>query len=254
MVDEPKNEKVVEEIVKEAVDDVRSEETKVDDRPEINYQKELERKNKEIERLRQEAELRKNDQGQRRDQNDLSTWSDHELKAVLKDPSPTAAPYKDQIEDILLERKVKAMREKERMQEKRALSDLELKTAYPDALDPSSPLSIKMEQVMYDYDLQKSPAGRLAAAKIAAAELGKGRSKSTAQERQAEADRVARVKGKLVDGDRSKATETKSPNKDTEDAIKRANDPRAGFEKQGVAFGEVLKAKLGMDQKSFFGR
>lgn len=135
------------------------------------------------------------------------------------------------------------------MQEKRALSDLELKTKYPDALDPSSELSVKMEQVMYDYDLQKSPAGRLAAAKIAAAELGKGRSTSTAKERKAEANRIASVKGQMVDGDRSKPTAGTDPKKteDLENKIRTEGITSA----DGVA--EALKAR-GMDRNSFFGR
>jgi hypothetical protein len=241
---------VVEEVQPDAVASEGEIEGKVADRPEQNFRAELARKNKEIERLRQEAELRKNEQGQKRDQNDLSTWSDHELKAVLKDPSPAAAPYKDQIEDIILERKVKAMREKERMQEKRALSDLEIKTSYPDALDPSSELAVKMEQVMYDYDLQKSPAGRLAAAKIAAAELGKGRSKSTAQERKAEAERVARVKGNMVDGDRSRSTDGNSPAKKAED-IEKSIKNASLLDASGIS--DALKAR-GMDRKNFFGR
>lgn len=249
---EEQNKEAVDETVKEIAgeDAAQSERTEEADRPEINFRKELERKNKEIERLRQEAELRKNEQGQKRDQNDMSTWGDHELKAVLKDPSPAAAPYKDQIEDILLERKVRAMREKERMQEKRALSDLELRTAYPDALDPNSALSVKMEQIMYDYDLQKSPAGRLAAAKIAAAELGKGRSKSNANERKAEADRVASLKAKMVDGDRSKSTESSGPAKKAEEIEKKIRTSSL-LDASGIS--EVLQQR-GMDRKSFFGR
>jgi hypothetical protein len=134
------------------------------------------------------------------------------------------------------------------MQEKRALSDIELRTKYPEALDPASEMSVKMEQVMFDLDLQKSPAGRLAAAKIVAAEMGKGRSKTTAQERKAEADRIARVKGQMVDGDRSRSTEGGSPAKKVEEIEARVKKESLT---QADGFGEALK-HAGIDRSSFF--
>lgn len=222
-------------------------EGKVADRPAINYERELERKNAQIERLRQEAELRKNEVGTKRDQNDMSTWADHELKAVAKSVDPSALPYKDQAEDLLLERKVRSMREKERMQEKRALSELELKTKYPEALDPSSEMAVKMEQIMFDYDLQKSPAGKLAAAKIAASELGKGRSSDSAKERKAEADRIASVKGQMVDGDRSKPSVSEGPKRLEEIEAKVRNESLT----QADGFAEALK-HAGIERSSFF--
>ena len=253
----PENENVNENVVEEKnTDAVPSEETDkadvegaVADRPEINYQRELERKNAQIERLKQEAENNRNNSVQKRDQNDLSTWSDHELKAIKYSNDPSALPFRDQADEILLERKVNSIREKERMQEKRAMSELEMRKNYPEALDPNSELSLKMEQVLYEYDLQKSPAGRLAAAKIAASELGLGHSKSTAQARKAEADRVARVKGQMVDGDRAKSTDNVGSSKKLEEAIKKANSKN--LNESAAGFNDVLK-HAGISRENFF--
>lgn len=217
------------------------------ERPERNYKAELDRKNKEIERLRQEADVRERNSTPRRDPSDITTWADHELKAVVKSNDPQFAAMRDQAEEVLFERKVKSIREKERVQEKRALSDLELRSKYPDALDPHSEFASKMEQIMYEYDLQKTPAGRLVAAKIAASELGKGRSNKSALERKNESSRVRELKGQMVDGDRSKPSETKNSPKKIEDIEKGLMAGKEG------SVGDALKLK-GIDRNSFFGR
>jgi hypothetical protein len=244
MSEENKQEEVVQSEEKKEVEV----EGKAVDRPEINYQRELERKNAALERARQELEAERAKGGNKRDANDISTWSDHELKLLLNDKN--AAGYHEQANDILLERKVKRIRENERIQERRTLADIELRTKYPEALDPTSELSVRMEQLVYDLDLQKSPAGRLAAAKIAASELGLTNKKSTAQERKAEADRIARVKGQMTDGDRSKAVESENSPKEVEKIEKRISSEKL-TESDGVA--AALKLK-GMDRKAFFGR
>jgi len=248
--EEQKQEEIVDQEVKEVAEEIQAEETK-EDRPERNWKAELDRKNREIEKLRQEKENLKNNSVQVRDPNDLKTWPDHELKAIKYSNDPNFASLKDQAEDTLLERKYERMREKERMQEKRVYSEMELRKSYPDALNPDSELSAKIEEVMYEFDLQKSPAGRLAAAKIAAAELGKGSSKSEAKARKAEADRVARVKGNLVDGDRAKSAIGSDSDKKLEDAIKRANSKDINVSAKG--FNEVLKA-AGLGRDEFFKR
>jgi hypothetical protein len=198
------NEEVTEDVVENVEKSEGDVDGKVADRPEINYQRELERKNAALERARQELEAERS-RGGKRDPNDISTWQDHELKLLLNDKN--AVNYHEQANDILLERKVNRIREKERMQERRTLADIEIRTKYPEALDPTSELSTRIEQIMYENDLQKSPSGRLVAAKLAAAELGQTYRKSTEKERKAEANRVARVKGQMVDGDRSKPAE-----------------------------------------------
>ncbi len=187
----------------EAVDtNAVAEEAVKEDRPERNYAAELERKNRQLAQKEAELEAERCRQVNRRDANDLSTWSDTELKAIKNSNDASTLPYKEQAEEILLERRIRGIREKERMSEKRAHSDLELRTKYPEAMDPASEFSAKVEQVMFDLDLHKSPAGRLAAAKIVAAETNKGRSSVDAKGRKAEADRVASVKANLSEGDR----------------------------------------------------
>lgn len=250
MANENENEEVVESEETQEVEQGGDVDGKVVDRPEINYQRELERKNAALERARQELEAERAKGGAKRDPNDFTTWGDHELKAVLNDPSPNAQPYKDQVNEILLERKIRRIQETERVQQKRTLADLELRTKYPEALDPGSELSVRMEQLIYDLDLQKSPAGRLAAAKIAASELGLTNKKSTAKERKAEADRIARVKGQMVDGDRSKSTEVGNSPKEVE-KIERQIQTEKLTESDGIA--AALKLK-GMDRQSFFGK
>lgn len=242
------NEEVVDEKVEEVADEVLQSEEQKDDRPERNYKAEIDRKNRENERLRQELEHAKNNSVQKRDQNDLSTWSDHELKAISNSNDPSVLQYKEQVNDILLERKVMHIRERERMQEKRALSDVEIRSKYPEALDPTSEFALKMEEVMYQFDLQKSPAGRLAAAKIVAADLGKGRSKASALDRKQEESRVRDVKTRMVDGDRSKPTGSESPKKaqELEDKI-RNGDERTSMN----ALGDVLKQR-GISRDDFF--
>lgn len=198
--------------VKEEQEEVKQEEV-VDDRPEKNYKAEIDRKNREIERLRALAE-RSNTQP-KRDPTDISTWSDHELKAILSSNDPSVQAYKGQADDILFDRRVARVRERERTEEKRSKADLEVRTKYPDALDPTSEFSARMEQVMHDFELQKTPAGRLAAAKLVAAELQKGAVKGDAIGRKLETDRVRDVKAQMVDGDRPKPTEVEnSPDKD----------------------------------------
>lgn len=220
-----------------------------DERPEINYKAELERKNKVIEQLRKQAESVKPES--KRDANDISTWSDMELKAIANSNDPNVLPYKDQATDILIDRKVERVHEKRRLEEKRALSEIELRNSYPDALDPTSPLASKMEEVMQMFDLQKSPAGRLAAAKIAASDLGLVKSKKTALDREQEAKRVADVKGQMVDGDRSKPTESNhSPRK--QDELKERINAK-NINESAEAMGELLKQR-GLTPESFFKR
>lgn len=237
-VNEDNNEN--EEMKEEGAEETPVVDDKVDDRPEANYKAELQRRRVSEEKLRQELDSLKKSTVQKRDPNDLATWADHELKAVKYSNDPKILPLKDEADDILTERKFDRLREKERMQEKRAFADIELKRSYPDAQDPESALSAKMEEVMHEYDLQKSPAGRLAAAKIAASELGLGKSKTDAKARKAEADRVARVKGNMVDGDRAKSASGESPKKKAEDIADRIRSEKS-TDHQGI--GDLLDSR-----------
>ena len=247
-------EEVVNQEVEQVAENVQSEaQTPEPDRPEINYKAELERRKAETEKLRQELEAERSKQIQRRDQNDISTWSDLELKALKNSQDPSVLPYKDQAEELLLERKVKAIRERERMAEKRATTEVTLRTQYPEALDPSSDFAAKMEQVMYDLDLQKSPAGRLAAARIVAGESSKGSSKSNAAGRKQEEARLKDVKQTLSEGDRPDPRQNMTNPKKNEELINIVNDKHSSHEAQSLAMAELLKQK-GISRDSFFKR
>jgi hypothetical protein len=243
--DKKEEEVVDEEVVDEEGAEGDEEEVKEKpDRPEANYKAELARKNAEIERLRAEKETERS--RPKRDAADLTTWSDHELKAIKNSKDPSVAAYVDQAEDILLDRKVRAIRERERVQEKRAVSDVKLRQEFPEALDPTSEFAIAMERVMYEFDLDKTPSGRLAAAKIVASE-SKGKKKTSADaDRELEASRIRDVKSNMVDGDRSKpSNDSKHSPKKIEELEKRI---MRGDEK---AVGEALGMK-GIDYNKFF--
>lgn len=183
------------------------EEGNKEDRPEVNYQAELARKNAEIQRLRAERETL-SAQPVKRDQSDLTTWTDGELKMLRNSNDASVAQYKDQADEILLERKVRAIQARDYETRKREETRKTLETEYPETADPHSEFSVKMEKVMQEYDLHKTPAGRLAAAKIVSAEGKNAQSKGQTKE----SKRVTSVKGQMVDGDRPKPTEVKDPN------------------------------------------
>lgn len=188
-----------EQVESEPVEEVK------EDRPEINYRKEAERKSRELEKIRAELETERSRQINRYDPNDLKTWSDNDLKAVKASQDPNFLRFKDQAEDILLERKVERMRAAEIAKEKRVRSEIELRAKYPEALDPSSPFSTRLDEVMMEFDLDKTPAGRLAAATIVAGEMRRASAKSKAIGRKSEDIRISSVKANLSDGDRPKS-------------------------------------------------
>lgn len=227
-----------------------------DDRPEINYKAELERKNRELERVRMELASRQQEPV-KRDPNDLKTWNEHELKAIINSNDPSVLPYKDQAHDILLDRKVDARLAKQQETNKRVHADLELRNKYPEALDPTSELSMKIDQLMTEHDLSRTPAGRLVAAKLAAAELNQGKNVSNAKGQKAEKDRVASVKSQMVDGDRPKSTDN-NVNLDEKRkslAEKLINTNKAGnAEKESnSAMNEIIQDRFG-GREGFFGK
>ena len=232
--------------VEKAVEEVAQSEEQKEDRPEKNWKAEIERKNKEIERLRLENEAVKSSSVQKRDPADISTWSDVELKAIMHSNDPNTLSYKSQAEDVLFERRVKSIRAREKAEEKRGMTEIELRTKYPEAMDPYSEFALKMEQVMQDFDLHKSSAGRLAAAKLVAAEMQKGSATNSANGRKKEEDRLRDVKANMVDGDRPRSTANEAPKKAAELEKRLAQgDPKA--------VGEALKQR-GISPESFFKR
>jgi hypothetical protein len=243
-----------EEVVEENAAPVESAETTEPeklDRPEENYKAEIARHKAEVERLKIELATKATapvSTERKRDQNDISTWTDHELKMLQKSKDANIPDtYRDQAEELLIERKVQRIHERNRETELKVTTDVRLKTEYPETSDPNSEFSLKMEQVMREYDLHRTPAGKLAAARIVAADMKKGTSVSDAKGRKIESDRVARVKGQMVDGDRPKPADVETPAKKIEEIEKGV---RAGSQE---AFNEALKLK-GMTREQFFKR
>lgn len=229
--------------------EVQSEAEVKEDRPEENYKAELARKNAEIARLRQEREvLESRSQKPKYDPNDITTWNDGELRNLANSKDPANSAWAQKADDLLLERRVKRIREQEKLQEKRVNAESRLRSEYPEALDPASEFAARMDQVIYDYDLDKSPAGRLAAAKIVASEMVKGKPKSNAMDRNAESRRIADVRGQMVDGDRSKPAEVGNPNKKQE-TVQRLSSKN--LKESASAMGDLLKEK-GITSNSFF--
>ena len=223
------------------------------DRPEENYKAELARKNAEIARLRAEKESY-SAQPVKRDPQDISTWSDQELKMLRNSPDPNLAGYKDQADELLLERKVKQIQAKEYENRRREEAKAKLEAEHPEALDPSSEFSIKVEKVMREYDLSRTPAGRLVAAKIVAAE-GKT---SKAKGQETESNRVSRVKANMVDGDRPKPTETskdlESKKTNLADKLMKASQPgKTNADESTAAMSDILKDRFG-GREGFFGK
>ena len=120
-----------------------------------------------------------------------------------------------------------------------------LEAEHPEALDSSSDFGRKVEQVMKEYDLSRTPAGRLVAAKIVAAE-GKV---SKASGHNKESDRVSRVKANMVDGDRPKPTESNKPSDSKELESKLMNTKNEKGQVDAVS--QILKDR-GMNRDSFF--
>lgn len=243
---EVKNEEIVNEVE-------QTEQPKVDERPIENYKAELERKNRELERMRMEL-ASKNEVKPAYNPNDIRTWPDHELKVLLKDPK--FSQYHEQAEDLLFERKMETKLAAKAETEKRVSAEMQLREKFPDALDPHSELSIKMDQILRDNDLSKTPAGRLVAAKLAAAELNQGKYSADAKAQNAEKTRVARVKSQMVDGDRAKPADNAVDldAKRSDLAKKLTLGSQKGHEKDSVeAMKDILNDRFG-GREGFFGK
>ncbi len=250
---ENEEQKPLEDVVEQAVEQVKEDVKPVDDRPEINYKMELERRIANEERLRRELDAEKSKQTNRYDANDITTWSDTELYALKNSADPNHARYKQQAEDVLVERKIERGIEKRQSLERRGRAEATLRTQYPQAMDPYSDFAQQMDQVMSDLDLQKSPAGRLAAAEIVASRSQKGSGKATAAERKAEEARLKDVKQTLPEGDRPDPRKNLPNPTKNEDLVKKINNPKAKHEDVGAAMGDLLKQK-GFDINKMFPR
>lgn len=209
MENQENQEQEVEQVEEVAEEGQEVEQEVKEDRPEANYKAELARKNARIAELEAEK-VAKLDQPVRRDPADITTWSDQELKMLRNSSDPSVAAYKEQADEVLLERKVKQIQARDYENRRREETKSKLEAEYPEALDPSSEFSKQIEKVMREYDLSRTPAGKLVAAKIVKAESQTSKAKGQGRE----AERVIRVKGQMVDGDRPKSAD-KSKDLDT---------------------------------------
>jgi hypothetical protein len=153
-----------------------------------NAKAENARKTQEIQRLREEAEARQKPADTFNPQ-DLTTWKDHELKAVLKDQQYVA--IHDQAQELLEKRRFQRFQAEREESTLRVNAELERQKEYPETFDPAHPMSVRMNQLMRENHLDRTPAGRLVAARLAASELEK--SKAVAAGRKQEQDRQADV-------------------------------------------------------------
>ncbi len=250
---ENEEQKPIEEVVEQAVEQVKEDVKPVDDRPEINYKAELERRRANEERLQRELEAERSKQVKRYDANDITTWSDTELYALKNSQDPNHLAYKQKAEDELMERKIERGIEKRQSLEKRGRAEATLRTQYPEALNPYSEFAQAMESVINELNLEKSPASRLAAAEIVAARSSKGSGKTSAAERKAEEARLKDVKQTLSEGDRPDPRKNLPNPTKNEDLLKTVNNPKSSHEDIGAAMGDLLKKK-GFDINKMFPR
>jgi hypothetical protein len=167
-----------------------------------NAKAENARKAQEIQRLREEVEAARNASRSSsiHDPNDLSTWRDVELKAVLKDPQ--YGHLHDKAEEILDKRRFNRYQSEQHEASIRATSELERQKMFPETFDPSHPLAVRMQELMQNYRLENTPAGRLVAARLASSESQTNKALSAG--RKQEQNRQADVNANYTGGSRPK--------------------------------------------------
>jgi hypothetical protein len=187
-VPQPEAEVVKEEVVVENSVEVKSEDV-VESEREKNLKAEARRKAEEIQRLRDELQAAKSQQAY--NPNDLTTWKDNELKAVMRDPQ--YAHLHDQAENILDKRKFNRFIKEQTHLSARQQSELERQKNFPETLDPSHPTTLRMQEILnQNPGLDQTPTGLLIAAKIAASESKVKKAEVTGRKK--EQDRQADVK------------------------------------------------------------
>lgn len=169
---------------------------------EKNLKAENTRKALEIQRLREELETKarpsQNESTAPTGGVDLTQYRDIELKAELKNPA--TIHLHDAIEEELQSRRFRRFQAAEAEKNLRLSSESERTQFYPETLDPTHPMSIKMSELMQAYHLSHNPAGRLLAARLASSELEK--QKALAAGRKLELDRQADVNANFNGGAR----------------------------------------------------
>lgn len=189
---EPVNEEVLEEPVKEEVVLEEPKETVEELKQRLeNARAENSRKAQELQRLREELDnkvVSKADPAF--NPQDLTTWKDHELKAVLKDPQYAA--LHDQATELLEKRRFQRFHAEREESLLRMNTELERQKKYPETFDPMHPMAVRMSELMNQHRLGNTPSGRLVAAQLAHSEMLQ--TKARAAGRKQEQDRQADVK------------------------------------------------------------
>jgi hypothetical protein len=181
---EEKGAEVTEEKVEEPVIDPETgkpvEEKQVEqkvDRPVENLKAELDRKNRQLEELREKVESSVAGYNP----NDIRTWDDRQLQVLVATPD-VKPEFKMQAQDILLDRKVERKMQHEREKARRETFETKRMEEFPETFDRSHPMSLKMEKIARDMGLDTTAAGRYAAARLASFELKPSLTKDKAKE------------------------------------------------------------------------
>lgn len=243
MADLKKQEEVKEEVVEqqveaqpeEVVPEQVQEEVVKEDRPEINYKAELERLRSEREQLRMELE-RRSQPAEESPEDILRRMNDNELRSYLA--LPQYAVQHGLIQDILDERKFTRYQRKQEETRLKLDSEIERQKKYPETMNPSHPMAIRMSELMYLHRLDNSPSGRLVAAQLASIEFEKA--KAEAAGRKKEQSRQADVKANFQGETSRPAPKVSDKNKLAE--LKRRADQGDQAAKQEYLF-ESLKRK-----------
>lgn len=210
---EPLNEEVLgnQEVGNEVVEEV------VESEREKNLKAENSRKTQEIQRLREELDAKKPKAQEKFNPQDLTTWKDHELKAVMKDQQYAA--LHDQASELLEHRRFQRFHNEREESLLRMNAELERQKKYPETLDPTHPMAVRMSELMLQHRLDHTPSGRLVAAQLAASELKQ--QKAVAAGRKQEQNRQADVNANFS-GEAARPTPKVSDKNKLEELKKRA--------------------------------
>ncbi len=176
----------------DVIEDKSAEETAEDLKVRLeNAKAENARKAQEIQRLREEMDAKRTKASDVVfNPQDLTTWKDHELKAVMKDPQYAA--LHDQASELLERRRFHRFQAEKDESQLRMNTELERQKEYPETFDPANPMAVRMSELMNQYHLANNPAGRLLAARLAHSEVKTAKARAVG--RKEEQDRQVDVK------------------------------------------------------------
>jgi hypothetical protein len=232
--EQPKEEAVVEQeqpVVEEAVVEEPQESVEELKQRLANAKAENIRKTQELQKLREQTDSRNAPAKQKFDPTDLSTWNDIELKAVLKDPQYAA--IQTQAEELLDKRRFQRYHAEQEESKLRVNAELERQKRFPETLDPSHPMAIRMSELMHLHRLDRTPAGYLVAAELAASQFKQ--QKASAAGRKLEQSRQTDVKVNFQ-GEASRPAPKVSDKSKVEELKKRAMQGDEEARREWMAF------------------